>query len=62
MIFDKTGTLTLGEPVVAAIVPTPARTEDAVLSVAAAVEPDSEHPLARAIVRAARSISAFKWP
>ena len=53
VIFDKTGTLTLGEPVVAGILATPGASEDAVLALAAAVEADSEHPLARAIVRAA---------
>jgi Cu2+-exporting ATPase len=53
VIFDKTGTLTLGEPVVAAITAIDGRTEDEVLRLAAAVETDSEHPLARAIVDAA---------
>jgi Cu2+-exporting ATPase len=53
VIFDKTGTLTLGEPVVAAIAAIDGRTEDEVLRLAAAVETDSEHPLARAIVDAA---------
>ena len=53
VLFDKTGTLTLGEPAVhdVAFVGTGA---DEVLSLAAAVEADSEHPLARAIVAAAR--------
>jgi Cu2+-exporting ATPase len=49
VIFDKTGTLTEGRPVVAAV----AAAEDdetGVLRLAAAVEADSEHPLARAIV------------
>ncbi|HET7727820.1 MAG TPA: heavy metal translocating P-type ATPase [Candidatus Limnocylindrales bacterium] len=49
VIFDKTGTLTKGEPAVAAI----AGDEAEVLQLAAAVEADSEHPLARAIVRRA---------
>jgi Cu2+-exporting ATPase len=53
VIFDKTGTLTLGEPAVAAVAATDGVTEDDVLAMAAAVEADSEHPLARAIVRAA---------
>jgi len=49
IIFDKTGTLTKGQPVVAAVAP--AEGDDAdVLRLAAAVEADSEHPLARAIV------------
>ncbi len=54
VLFDKTGTLTKGEPAVTAVVATPGRTEDEVLALAAAAETDSEHPLARAIVEAAR--------
>ena len=53
MIFDKTGTLTKGQPVVAAVVAT-AGDETELLRLAAAVEADSEHPLARAIVAEAQ--------
>ncbi|TDP95716.1 Cu2+-exporting ATPase [Leucobacter luti] len=53
VLFDKTGTLTRGEPTVAEIVTVGEWTEDDVLAFAAAAEHDSEHPLARAIVRAA---------
>ncbi len=53
VIFDKTGTLTRGEPVVAAIAAAPGVEEDELLALAATVEADSEHPLARAVVRAA---------
>ncbi len=53
VIFDKTGTLTLGTPAVAAMAAVDGRSEDDVLALAAAVEGDSEHPLARAIVEAA---------
>ena len=50
VIFDKTGTLTKGEPVLAEI------SGDAeALRLAAAVEADSEHPLARAIVEGAKA-------
>ena len=52
--FDKTGTLTRGVPRVAAVHALPGATEDAVLSYAASAEHPSEHPLAAAIVRAAR--------
>ena len=45
VIFDKTGTLTKGEPVLAEI-----SGDSEALRLAAAVEADSEHPLARAIV------------
>jgi Cu2+-exporting ATPase len=54
VLFDKTGTLTKGEPTVTAVAATGTRSDDEVLAIAAAAEADSEHPLARAIVAAAR--------
>jgi heavy metal translocating P-type ATPase len=53
--FDKTGTLTQGTPRVAAVhvLPGATMTEDELLSLAAAAERPSEHPLARAVVSAA---------
>lgn len=54
VLFDKTGTLTRGEPAVIAVEAEPGTDSDTVLAWAAAAEADSEHPLARAIVRAAR--------
>ena len=53
VLFDKTGTLTKGAHVVTGVAGA-TLSEDEVLRVAAAVEADSEHPLARAIVAAAR--------
>lgn len=53
VLFDKTGTLTKGEPTVTAIEAEGDLDDDTVLALAAAAEADSEHPLARAIVRAA---------
>ncbi len=53
VLFDKTGTLTKGEPAVRGTLGV-AVGEDDVLRLAAAVESDSEHPLAKAIVSAAR--------
>lgn len=50
MVFDKTGTLTVGRPVVSAIEPFGNATERDLLTLAAAVESPSEHPLARAVV------------
>ena len=55
VLFDKTGTLTKGEPTVTGIHPVGDRTKDEVLALAAAAETDSEHPLAQAIVGAARA-------
>ena len=53
VIFDKTGTLTKGAPVVAEVAALPGVSEDDLLQLAASVEADSEHPLARAIVASA---------
>ncbi|WP_077799321.1 heavy metal translocating P-type ATPase [Streptomyces sp. JHA26] len=55
--LDKTGTLTEGAPEVTAVRPLPGSglDEDALLALAAAAEHPSEHPLARAIVAAARA-------
>ncbi len=54
VIFDKTGTLTRGEPVLADLVAAAGVDEEDLLAMAAGVEADSEHPLARAIVEGAR--------
>jgi heavy metal translocating P-type ATPase len=52
-VLDKTGTLTEGRPRVAAVHPLGPERADEVLAMAAAVESASEHPLGRAVVRAA---------
>jgi Cu2+-exporting ATPase len=54
VIFDKTGTLTRGSPVLSGIVAAPGANESDLLAYAAAVEANSEHPLAKAIVAEAR--------
>ncbi len=54
LIVDKTGTLTEGRPQFERAVPAPGFTEDEVLRLAASLDQGSEHPLADAIVRAAR--------
>jgi Cu+-exporting ATPase len=54
LVVDKTGTLTEGKPQVTAIVPAEGFDEDQILRLAASVERASEHPLADAIVRAAK--------
>jgi Cu2+-exporting ATPase len=52
-VFDKTGTLTSGEPALADVAPAEALSADDCLAIAAALETGSEHPFARAILRAA---------
>ncbi|WP_231187209.1 copper-translocating P-type ATPase [Haladaptatus sp. DYF46] len=54
VVFDKTGTLTEGEQGVVAVETVEGWTEDRATAVAAAVEADSEHPIAQAIRRHAR--------
>ncbi len=54
LVLDKTGTLTEGRPRVVAVVPAGDRSESDLLAAAASVERSSEHPLAAAIVAAAR--------
>jgi heavy metal translocating P-type ATPase len=51
--FDKTGTLTEGKPLLTGFHPATGETREALLPVLAAVESQSEHPVARAIVAAA---------
>jgi Cu2+-exporting ATPase len=54
VIFDKTGTLTRGSPAVSGVAAAPGTTEDDLIARAAAVESNSEHPLAKAIVAEAK--------
>jgi heavy metal translocating P-type ATPase len=58
-IFDKTGTLTYGEPVLAEILPASGFTRSEVLAFAASLEQYSRHPLAGAVLKAARAESAI---
>lgn len=53
LAMDKTGTLTVGRPEVMDVVPFDGVASDELLSVAAAVERNSQHPLAEAVVRRA---------
>jgi P-type Cu+ transporter len=55
LVVDKTGTLTEGRPAVTAIRTVPGVGEDEALRLAASLERGSEHPLADAIVRAAKA-------
>jgi Cu2+-exporting ATPase len=54
VVFDKTGTLTRGEFGVVAVTPAAGVDHDTVLGLTAAVEADSEHPIAQGILRTAR--------
>ncbi|WGF91120.1 heavy metal translocating P-type ATPase (plasmid) [Marinivivus vitaminiproducens] len=57
IVVDKTGTLTQGKPTVTAIHPAAGLSEDELLHLAASLEQASEHPLAAAIVDAAKARS-----
>lgn len=57
VIFDKTGTLTLGEFRVVALTVDERLSEHEALRIAAAIESESEHPIARGIVRTAEDRS-----
>jgi Cu2+-exporting ATPase len=54
VLFDKTGTLTKGEHGVVDIWPSVGITEDLLLSTAASIEAESEHPMGRAVVSKAK--------
>jgi len=54
IVLDKTGTVTEGRPTVTALVPAQGWDEQKLLTVAASIETASEHPLAEAIVSAAK--------
>lgn len=53
LAFDKTGTLTQGTPLIQNIYSLSEASEDKILQIAASLEQQSEHPLAKAIVKAA---------
>ena len=61
VVLDKTGTLTVGRPVLTAVHALGDRAEDNLLHLASAAEERSNHPLAHAIVDAAKS-RGLVWP
>jgi len=60
VVLDKTGTITRGEPALTGVHPAPGIREEEILGLAAAAEEGSEHPLAEAVVKAARS-RGIRW-
>jgi Cu+-exporting ATPase len=55
LVVDKTGTLTEGKPKLVSVTPEPSFDENSLLSLVAALERSSEHPLAAAIVKGAEA-------
>ena len=62
LVTDKTGTLTAGKPRVTRRVAAPGGEEGEVLRIAASLEQNSEHPLARAIVDQAKEVGTMLSP
>jgi Cu+-exporting ATPase len=62
LVVDKTGTLTEGKPRVIAVAAADGFDDNAILSLAAGLERSSEHPLAAAIVAAARGRNLSEQP
>ncbi len=62
VLFDKTGTLTVGEPKLVKIAALPEGDESELLAMAAAVEAESSHPLAKGIVAAGKERSVERSP
>ena len=62
LVVDKTGTLTEGKPAFERVVATEGFADDEVLRLAASLDQGSEHPLADAIVRAARERKSIFTP
>jgi Cu+-exporting ATPase len=60
IVLDKTGTLTVGRPVLAGVQPLAGHAENDLLRIAAAAEERSNHPLAHAVVDAAR-VRGLAW-
>ncbi len=62
LVTDKTGTLTAGKPRVTDVIPASGYESDALLRLAASIESPSEHPLARAVVDAAKESNIELFP
>nr|WP_293856007.1 heavy metal translocating P-type ATPase [Sphingomonas sp. SCN 67-18] len=62
LVIDKTGTLTVGRPALIAVEAAPGQDEAGLLARAAALEAQSEHPLAHAVVNAAEARGLARLP
>jgi heavy metal translocating P-type ATPase len=62
VVFDKTGTLTTGKPTLQRVVSFSSSSEQKLLTIAAALESHSEHPLSRAVVKFAEKQKLSKLP
>lgn len=59
--FDKTGTLTVGQPRLTALLVSPGQDETVLMQALASLQSGSEHPLAKAVLQAARE-RGLAWP
>ncbi|EGI75740.1 heavy metal translocating P-type ATPase [Hylemonella gracilis] len=59
--FDKTGTLTVGQPRLTALLVSPGQDETSLIRAVASLQSGSEHPLAKAVLQAARE-RGLAWP
>jgi Cd2+/Zn2+-exporting ATPase len=62
LAFDKTGTLTIGRPRVVTVTPAQGVSREELLALATSLEAASEHPLARAVLRAAQDAGVTSLP
>jgi Cu+-exporting ATPase len=62
VVFDKTGTLTMGKPQITAVHPANGWSERDLLAMAASLEQQSEHPLARAVMSRAQAAGVSLMP
>jgi len=62
VVLDKTGTLTKGKPEVLKIIPTNHLSQESIIEIATALESNSEHPIAKAILKKAKDMGIKTLP